>query len=245
MDYNGKPHLLSAVFSGLFSLYWALLSLVIHLCYRPCRCMAPLLVHDLSTYHICVYLWGVIAACFYFCAMLFNITGHEALQVLAYLFFSVYMGWVYFVGLGISCGYTWRVPIQRPGIVFLTSTSLLKFTVSLLAFSQVNGLLYFISAFNIILFFLQLICVYSTMRRVAEELGATGRFQAEQIFLKLIVIRLIFVTLSLLFGIECVGTYMVYGDGMDADNAVYFVCFALTNSIVQSMLMWIARPKQA
>ena len=243
MDYNGKPRTLSATFSGLLLLYWVLVSLLIHL--RYCRCLTPLLVYEISAYHICIYLWGIFAACFYFCTMLFNIIGNEALRVLAYLSFSVYMGWVYFVGLGISCGYTWRVPIQRPGIVFLASASISKFTVSLLAFTQVYGLLYFISAFNLILFFLQIVCVYYNMRSVAEEVGAAGHFQAERIFQKLIVIRLIFVTLSLLFGIECVGTYMEYGDGMEADNAIYFVCFAVTNSMVQSMLMWIARPKSA
>lgn len=251
MDYNGKPRTLSAVFSGLCLLYWALVSLLIHLRYRPCRCMVPLLVEEISAYHICVYLWGILAACFYFCYMLYNIIGNDHLRVLAYLSFSLYMGWIYFVGLGISCGYTWRVPIERPGIAFLTSTSLSKFTVSLLAFTQVKGLFYFISAFNIVLFFLQLACVYYSMRSVAEELGvlkgqgSSGRYRAEHVRSEFIVILLIFVTLSLLFGIECVGTYMVYGDGMEADNAIYFVCFAVTNSIVQSMLMWIAKPKPA
>jgi hypothetical protein len=205
--------------------------------------MGPLLVYAISAYHICVYLWGVFAACFYFCNMLFNIIGNDALRVLAYLSFSVYMGWIYFVGLGISCGYTWRKELTPLSLVLLVSASLSKLAVSLLAFTEVEGLFYFISAFNLAWFLMQLLFVYHNMQ-LAWKSSKLGGQSSHVIYSEFIVVlRWIFGTLSLLFGIECMGTYMVYGDGMEADNAIYFACFAATNSCVQSMLMWVARPK--
>ena len=227
MDYYGKPQTFTAVTSGVLSLYWTLLSVLLFLGYRPSRYRLRCLLdgtYSISTFHVCVYMWGVLAASFYFFSMLFNIVGGETLRVLNWLAFSTYVGWIYFAGLGISCGYTWHKHLANSTAAYLAGASLTKFAVSLLAFINHKYLSYFISAFNLVLFSFQLLCVYRTMRTVERESHVESPQQSEEIYSQFRVMLMIFITLSLLFGIECVGTYM-YGDGMKQDNPFYFLCF--------------------
>lgn len=246
MDCNGQPQTIAAVTSGVFTLYWTLLSLVLFLRYSSIgHRLIPLIdkTYCISAFHVCVYLWGVLAGNFYFFSLLFNVIGGEALRVLNWLAFSAYVGWIYFVGLGISCGYTWHKSLKKRTSAYLVGTGLARFTVSLLAFTENKHLLYFISAFSLALFAFQLLCVYRTTRAVERKSKETNPQDSVEIYSQFHILFMILITLSLLFGIECVGTYMVYGDGMKPDNPVYFLCFAVTNTCVQSLLMRVARPK--